>query len=43
MSKVYETPYIEMIMIWTEDILTLSNGGTYDDSSNSISWDELIL
>lgn len=37
----YERPLADVSLLSTEDVMTLSEGGQYDDKSNSISWDKL--
>ena len=37
----YERPLADVSLLSTEDVMTLSKGGQYDDESNSISWDKL--
>ena len=37
----YERPLAKLSLLSTEDGMTLSEGGQYDEKSNSISWDKL--
>ena len=41
MKKIYSTPIAIPNVFAAEEIMVLTTSGEYDESSNSISWDDL--
>ena len=41
MKNMYEMPIAEILAVSTKDVITVSDGGQYDEKSNAIMWEDV--